>query len=368
MRTIQYISLLGIFFIFVGCGGAGTESQTTPIYETQTIPEEEQTNSITTVEPYYYQQWYLDKDDTFYNLNRIDSNASIHSENLLQEYSGKGIKIAIIDDGLDTSHEDLYGAITYTYDLTSKSSNVSQTYTTDNHGTAVTGIIGARVNGKGIHGVASQSEIIFLKFKESISDSETIELFNKAEEFGADIINCSWGTYDVSQSVKEKIVDLANNGRDGKGILIVFAVGNDDQEMGNDESAIPEVIAVGSTDKNNERALYSNYGPNLDIMAPGGYYTGITTLDPMNSDGVASIVPNYLLYDDSNAFVGTSASAPIVSGILALILEKNPNLTRAEIETLLQNNSDKIGNVEYQNGRNDYYGYGKVNLAKILTN
>ncbi|MDQ7067478.1 MAG: hypothetical protein Q9M40_05655 [Sulfurimonas sp.] len=56
--------------------------------------------------------------------------------------------------------------------------------------------------------MANRSQIIFLKHKEIMSDSETIELFNKAEEFGADIINCSWGTYDVSQSVKEKIIAL----------------------------------------------------------------------------------------------------------------------------------------------------------------
>ena len=201
-----------------------------------------------------------------------------------------------------------------------------------------------------------------------MSDSETIELFNKAQEFGADIINCSWGTYNVSQSVKEKIVDLATNGRNGKGIIIVFAVGNDNRNMGNDESAIPEVIAVGSTNKDNLRTWYSNYGKNLDVMAPGGYEMGITTLDPMGNNGIASIIDNYLLYNDSNSFIGTSASAPIVSGIIALMLEKNPNLTRIDIENILKNNSDKIGNLQYENDRNNYYGYGKINLTKIMKN
>jgi subtilisin family serine protease len=319
-------------------------------------------------EPYYEQQWYLEYNSTIYTEKNIDINASINIGNILKTYSGKGIKIAIIDNGLDTSHEDLEGAISNTYDISTQSTDVSHNNINDNHGTAVTGIIGARVNGIGIQGIASNSEIIFLKYEESMSDSQIIELFNKAQEFGADIINCSWGTYDVSLSVKEKIQDLAINGRNGKGISIVFAVGNDDQDMGNDESSIPEVISVGASDKDNLRAWYSNHGENLDILAPGGFDIGITTIDNMGVNGQASIDEDYLLYDDSNSFIGTSASAPIVSGIIALILEKNPNLTRVQIEQLLQSNSDKIGNEIYENNRNNYYGYGKVNLSKIFDN
>ena len=325
-------------------------------------------NIGTNAEPYYYQQWYLDKNDTFYYQNYIDDDAHIHVGDLLATYTGKGVKIAVIDDGLDVHHEDLEGAIINTFDINTKTTDVSHSNSEEYHGTAVTGIIAARANNKGILGIASQSEIIFLKYKAVMSDSETIELFEKAKEFGADIINCSWGTYDVSQSVKEKIVDLAKNGRGGKGISIVFASGNDDQDMANDESAIPEVISVGSTDKDNLRAWYSNYGQNLDVMAPGGYNLGITTLDPMYAKGVASINENYLLYDDSMSFIGTSASAPIVSGVIALMLEKNPSLTRVEIEHILKNSSDKIGNLQYENGRNRYYGYGKINVAKILKN
>ena len=136
--------------------------------------------------------------------------------------------------------------------------------------------------------------------------------------------------------------------------------------MGNDESAIPEVIAVGSTDKDNLRAWYSNYGPNLDLLAPGGYEMGITTTDPMGENGIGTLMENYLLPTDPNSFIGTSASAPIVSGIIALLLEKDPTLTREEIENLLQSTSDKIGTLDYDNGRNDYYGYGKINAARLL--
>jgi len=353
--TYIIITLLSVF-ILIGCSD---EDDSTiiipPIY-----------NDTNSSEPYYYQQWYLDKDDTFYLQNGIDAQASINAGNMLKIYSAKGIKIAIIDDGVDTKHEDLTNSFVATYDIITKSTDVSHTNADEYHGTAVTGIIGARINSKGIAGIAHQAQLIFLKDSETITDSQTIELFNKAEEFGADVINCSWGTYDVSDAVKAKIVDLATNGRDGKGIIIVFASGNDDRDMGNDESAIPEVIGVSATDKYNERTSYTNYGPELDVMAPGGDYIGITTLDDSGSDGEASLNEDYFLYNDSYFFAGTSASAPIVSGVIGLMLEKNPNLTRVQIMDILKNSSDKIGSVEYVNGRNDYYGYGKINLVNIM--
>ena len=353
--------LFSSFFLvlFLGCGGVDD-----PFLEITPDVAVETDNIKLSNEPYYYQQWYLNKDTSFYKQNAIDDDAHIHSGDLLSKYSGKGIKIAIIDDGLDITHEEFTNAIKGTYNLESRDTDVSHTNSYDAHGTAVTGIIGARVNSKGIVGLANESEIFFLKYKDEMTPSETIEVFNKAEEFGADIINCSWGTDDVSDAVREKIVDLAKNGRNGKGTIIVFASGNDDKNMGNDESSIPEVIAVGATDKDNLRAYYSNFGKNLDIVAPGGYYLGITTLDDVASNGYTD--GDYILYDDSNYFSGTSASAPIVSGAIALLLEKNPNLTRDEVENILKNTAEKVGTLDYINGRNNYYGYGKIHLSNML--
>jgi subtilisin family serine protease len=362
---LKWTIWFSIILLLSACDGdSGNSNSGSP--DNEDNPDGNTQESNISLEPHYQKQWHLVKNETVYLQNSIDDNAHIHAGDLLNTYSGKGIKIAIIDDGLDTNHEDLENAIVSTYDIVSKSSNVEHLNQGDQHGTAVTGIIGARANEKGILGIAYNSDIIFLKHKEDMSDSETIELFNKAEEFGADIISNSWGTYDVSPAVKDKIQDLAINGRDGKGMLIVFAVGNDNQDMGNDESAIPEVISVGSTDIDNTRAWYSNYGENLDILAPGGYGIGITTLDPMGINGLAILDDNYLFYDDSNSFIATSASAPIISGVIALMLEKNPNLTRIQIEDILKNSSDKIGSFNYENGRNDYYGYGKINLTNLF--
>ena len=326
-------------------------------------------NISSSPEPYHYQQWYLEKNDSFYNNHYINKDASIHADNNLLFYSGKGVRIAVIDSNLDLKHEDLQGAILKTYDTKKNTSDISNPNDKNNHGTAVTGIIAARVNGKGITGIASKADIIFLKMyfdDDTMSDSDIIELFNKAEEYQADIINCSWGSNgEISDALKDRIIELAKNGRNGKGTIIVFASGNDDKEIINNEASISEVISVGSTNKNNMLSYYSNYGKNLDIVAPGGEFLGITSLNHSRNKGIGDSV--YTLYDDYKLFLGTSASAAIVSGVIAIMLEINPTLTRIQIDEILRKTSDKIGNFPYVENRNDYYGYGKINLSKIIT-
>ncbi len=360
---LSKLPIVLLVLLIAGCGSSNEEeAESTPPV---TPPEISLPGLI--LDPLYQEQWYLNSDTDFYSSNNIDSEAHIHVANYLVELTGIGIKIAVIDDGLDVAHEDLKTAVTRTYDLATGGTDVSHTEFDDFHGTAVTGILGARSNNLGIKGVASNAELFFLKYKSAMTDSETISLFNKANEWGADIINNSWGTGNVSQAVKDTIINLSENGRNGKGMNIVFAAGNDSELMGNDESSIPEVISVGATDKDNLRASYSNFGSELDVMAPGGFFLGISTLDPMGSAGVASLDANYLLYSDANGFAGTSATAAIVSGVIALLLEINPNLSSLEVSELLHNSADKIGTLDYDlDGRNDYYGYGKVNVSKAI--
>jgi len=303
----------------------------------------------------YSEQWHI---NSGYTQNPINSEAHIHTANYLSQYTGKNIKIAVIDDGLDVTHEDLQTAVTHSFDINTKCNDVSQEIGED-HGTAVTGILGARSNNIGIKGVASNSEIFFLKYTDSMSDSDFITLFNKADEWGADIINNSWGTGNVSQSVKDIIINLSKNGRNGKGINIVFATGNTNSSLGNDESAIPEVISVGASSETNDRASYSNWGAELDILAPAGENLGIKSLNPMGALGLPP-TDNYL------SISGSSAAAPIVSGVIALLLEKNPDLTSVEISALLHDNAEKVGAEPYIDGRNDKYGYGKVHLSNTI--
>jgi len=364
---IQTFSIALFTLLFcVACNSSDTSNSSTEEINSSIYDNNETVEEPTSLdEPYSYQQWYLLKDTSFYDRHNIDDDANIHLGDLHATYSGRGVRVAVIDNGLDMNHADLAHALIASFDSATKTTDVSQTQVDEYHGTAVTGIIAARHNGIGVLGVAYNASLIFLKYKPEMTDSETIELFDKAEAFGADIISCSWGTYDVSDAVRDKIIDLSHHGRGGKGTLIVFAVGNDDYNLDNynDESSIPEVIAVGATDKYNLRAYYSNYGESLDVMAPGGYELALPTLDVTGSAGENR--GDYIFY--YNNFQGTSAAAPVVSGSLALLLEKYPNLTHDEVIELLKIKSDKIGDVPYDvTGFNSYYGYGKINVSKLL--
>lgn len=347
------------FLFFIGCGGGGSSSNNNQ----PTIEEKNTSIDLPPLKDIYDSgfkyQWYLEKNDEIYGQYGINDNAHIQAGDYLRRFSGKGVKIAVIDSGMDVTHNDLRNAIKGTYNEQTGTSDVSG----DEHGTEVVGVIGARANDIDMLGVANQSDIYFIKRGDWAYESQIVNMFKKANEFGADIINCSWGTVDatnpngsVGDTVKEYIQYLANNGRNGKGTLIVFASGNDDIPMGNDESAIPEVIGVGASNAYSLRATYSNYGPNLDVLAPGG------NTDYVNEQGI------YTLYNNNRTTYvqGTSYSAPIVSGVLALMLEANPNLTRIQVENILKTTSDKIGNINYENGHNVYYGYGKISAKKAI--
>jgi len=365
-----------------GCGGGGGGGEETVVHAC-TLNDFNKTDlppepgvSFFGNNPLYYQQWAIHRDVSFYRENAIVDDANIHLESE-HRYLGRNVRVAVIDDGLDTTHEDLANAVVATYDVETGTTDVTPRSDYQNHGTEVTGVIAARNNGLGIVGVAPGVDIYFIRlpFGQNISIGQIVDAFEQAKRWDVDVINCSWGSGDVSDSVAAVIKELADEGRDGKGTVLVFAAGNSDQEIGNDESGLPEVIGVGATDKENLRAYYSNYGPQLDLMAPGGAHIGITTLDQMGNAGLATKDPNYIEYDDfkdygqgvSIPFAGTSASAPIVTGVVAQLLEANPNLTREDVYNALVCSADKIGNVPYdQDGFNIYYGYGKVNAARAL--
>lgn len=308
-------------------------------------------------EPLYKEQWALSYYKPFYDAYQINPDAHVHGDIALQQYSGRGVKVAVIDTGINSDHFELKSNIIKVINARDGSSEiVCNIYDECSHGTAITGIIAADINQRGLRGFAPSTEIIFvnLDLNGYLADSEYIRAFELAAENGAQVIVCSWGTGDVSPVVKEKIDELAQTGRNGKGIVIIFAVANEGNESGNDESMLESVIGVGSSDEENLRSYYSSYGAGLDLLAPGGYELGITTTDYYGDD--------FVYAEGDDRFVGTSAAAPIVASLVALLLEANPSLTVKQIYSIITKSGDKIGNVGYIDARNDYYGYGKVDF------
>ncbi len=317
-------------------------------------------------EPLYQEQWALHYDKAFYDAYAINTDAHVHGSNSFKHYTGKGVKMAIIDIGFDKNHFEYKNNIIKTINSADGSDKVECVNSTEcYHGSAVTGVIASNINNRGLRGIAPDVKLVLIKLDLAgyIGDDEILNALKYAEDEDVDIINNSWGTGEISPVVQEKIDNMAANGRDGKGIVFIFASGNRGKENNSDESMIDSVLGVGSSDEENLRAIYSNFGDGLDVIAPGGYNLGVTTTyDSNNSNHIS----DFMKAEDYEKFQGTSASAPIVSGAISLLLEKYPNLTRKKIQQIVQRSSDKIGNVEYINNRNKYYGYGKLNIDHML--
>ena len=124
-------------------------------------------------------------------------------------------------------------------------------------------------------------------------------------------------------------------------------------------------IAVGSSNDLDYRSCYSEYGANLDFLAPSsGGLGGITTTDRAGADGYNTAAGT--AGDYCNDFGGTSSASPLAAGIGALLLSSQPSLTAEEVRQAMRDTADQVGGVTYTNGFNSYYGYGRLNAYAAL--
>ena len=271
------------------------------------------------------------------------------------DYTGRGVRVAIYDDGVDYKHSDLNA----NYDVSSqvKVNGVVQNpfpaSSIDAHGTAVAGIIGAENDGAGTVGVAFNATLtganIFV-----LSDSEFDQAMAQQQQF--DVVNHSWGwslpftdnQFDPAWSdFFQGINDAVAHGRDGLGTVLVVAGGNDRTSDGNSViardvndsifSSSRFAIAVAAVDNTGEVSWYSTPGASLLVAAPSsGGTQGISTTDRKGSAGYSS-------GDYTSTFGGTSAASPTVAGVVALMLEANPNLGWRDVQEVLAYSSRHVG-------------------------
>ena len=296
---------------------------------------------------------------------------------------GSGVKVAIYDTGVELDHPDLEDNVFGTgFDIQSGTSP-SQASVFE-HGTLTAGIAGAIQNNNiGISGVAPESSITSISGIFSFSDtpSQLASGFNWAwqPENNVDIINCSWGGYMPSTIITDAIYNALNNGRDGKGCVVIFATGNEDStNIRYPGLAVPEIITVGAISPCGGRAVRnrcnnfefegSNYGTQLDIMAPG---LKISSTDFQGDEGRNPFIETNPLYQNApdyfSSFWGTSAASPHVAGVAALILSVNPCLSNKQVSDIIEQSAQKVGNYEYTNADNrlngtwnNEMGYGLV--------
>lgn len=259
---------------------------------------------------------------------------------LLWNYTkGKGAVVAVIDTGVDYTHEDLADNIWINedeipfngkdddnngyvddvrgWDFVDNASasciGAEDCRTEDNdpsdvngHGTHVAGIIAAKGNNaKGIIGVAPEAKIMVLKagysvgFSAFLKTSDIIQAITYAIDNDADVINMSFAGYGLG--ILSPILNFAES----LGIVAVAAAGNNSSNVKIYPAAIPSVVAVGALADQSSKAYFSNYGDWVDIVAPGSW--------------LISTTPNNR-YDYKS---GTSMSAPVVAGVAALIKAKH---------------------------------------------
>lgn len=336
-------------------------------------------------EPYYRYLWHIDSANSkalgisnevsaalngIYKVDAVDKNADINVLEAWKISKGKNVIVAVIDDGADVYHEDLKDNIYKTYNADDGStdvSNPSSQISTFSHGNTCAGFIVAPINGKGTIGTAPESKLIAIAQRET-SDANTIKAFEYAKNNGAKVISCSWGTEQVSQVIVDELKSLYN-----AGITVVFASGNNGKTLDtaglNDESEVEWVIGIGASGENNDVTPYSNYGQNIDILAPGGDASLSVGILGLDDTGVQGSTENYGLVSDDYSFgAGTSFATPVIAGVIALMYSVNPKITPAQVKEILIDTADKIGGNKayYRDGFDQKRAYGKVSAYKAL--
>ncbi len=256
----------------------------------------------------------------------------------------RSVKVCVVDQGVDYNHEDLAGNYGYGKDMVDNDNDPYPVNSSEFHGTHVAGTIAAVMNnGLGVVGVA-QSLIISCR---ALNDSGTgstawvSQCIRWCADTGAKVINMSLGGSMPSSDLESAV----NYAVDTAGVVVVSAAGNDGSSSVNYPAAYEASMAVGAIDTLGERAYFSNYGPELDVVAPG-----VMILSTM------PFISSYSYLD------GTSMATPHVSGLAALILSKNPNLSPADVRGIITGTAIDMGEL----GKDWFYGYGLISSYRAL--
>lgn len=289
-------------------------------------------------------QWHLNNTGQNGAVSGIDLNVVTTWD----RYRGSGIRIGILDDGLEVSHPDLAANADTDndWDFNEGDEDPSPTFG-DSHGTACAGVAAAKGNNHlGVSGVAPEAMLIGMRL---IAAPTTDDVEADAFAFKKDIIEIksnSWGPSDNAYGAsgpgplsKAALIDAATTGRGGKGTVFLWAGGNGNAN-GDDSNydgwaASPYAIAVGAIGDDGESVWYGEPGANILICAPSnGGQQSITTTDHSGATGYSS-------GDYTSTFGGTSSATPAVAGVVALMLQANPNLTYRDVQEILMRTATK---------------------------
>lgn len=345
--------------------------------------------AFTPAGPYYKDQWNLNNTGQYSDFPYLD----IEAAKAWQISTGKGITVAVIDQGVQLDHPDLKENIhPLSYDTYQKT---SPSIIWGEHGTCCAGIIGAVNNSIGTVGIAPDCKIMSISHPLLFFPSVNLDLAEGIEwawQNKADVISCSWRLLAPSEIIDEAIENAVTRGRNGKGTLVVFATANDNLDTVAYPGCSPNTLAVGAmspcgerkspTSCDTETEWGSNYGDQIDVVAPGVL---IPTTDQTGKEGYnpaytahpllggTKLTTDYDNLDYTVWFCGTSSACPHVAGIAALVLAAHPELTQQELRSIIQRSCMKLPGYSFTHNDahpdgtwNREVGYGGVNAYAAL--
>ncbi len=350
-------------------------------------------------DPRLGQQWHL---DNAANVADIDIEAAWEVTRGVPETI-----VGIFDNGFDLDHPDLEPNIVGGFDAAGGDEDPESECTNspdgagpagscpaerpfrESHGTAVAGVVAAKADNElAGAGVCPECSLFTVRLLGAGFRSITnAAAFQRAADAGVSVINNSWGPgitrfFPLANAERETFARITTQARDGRGVVLVFAAGNDffTPATANPYASNPGVVTVSASTRIDDFACYSNFGSVIAVSGPSrGCFdgeSGIATTDYVGREG-------YGRDDFTQGFGGTSAASPVVAGVAALVLSANPALTAQQVRLVLQRSAEKIHadknpweqrygidlatEFDYdEHGFSQGFGYGRVNAGRAV--
>ena len=305
------------------------------------------------------------------------------------------IRIAVIDDSVQQGHPDLpeefvghyYNGITG-----EESDDPSPRTSRQRHGTSCAGVAVGAANTIGVRGAAPRCGLIGVHFWDA-SVAQTADAFRFSADpdgdpntdDGAAVISCSWSWNAAFDSVRDAVEEVATTGRQGRGIVVLFAAANDYGSISMDQwfGTLEPVITVGATNWRDDHSPYSNHGPELDVVAPSSDIDrpGALSIDTTDNTDAMPRLPgsDYSGYargdytgNGSTGFGGTSSATPLTAGVCGLILSVNGDLSATQVRAILEHTADRVRGEQRASAydpttsHDQFYGYGRINAKRSV--